>query len=1065
MGNFSSKSAKKEKDTLFAREKWKEQKREEKRKKALNPNLKRAGVRDAPLVGLMAAQAQGGAPPGPAATGAHRSYDEEALERMRHQLDHDADAFLLNNILLSVQFFENYESRSKGVRQSASAGTTLVFFCSLCSLDIPYREAYQIKSVPIGEHEHRMDEAMVLHHKHVFFADRLQDCVQEHVRFVRTRGRQEALVNPRLFVIYDNVEASEPGDTSDYSAVLDAPFYKLQIENSKEAGYVKLKKLEVLQSTITNKEDNAPKAQKSTSSSSVRSSATDSERESDGSEETVHAGKGRALLDEIKMRMKEPPRDSLARLNDTIIIEDNITNGSERRSSGPVRYVKPVAARGNISNMKNLHRNNVPLKEDSEKKIAVGSSSPLTAKKEAEKNISEARSKKSIVKNGIPRKLSGPNRELRHDMKLNNFKGSFNSNDNLGYDTGTSGYKSASSGRLNESSETESDYGYSTITDLSTPKPVEVSARSNLCKNSGVLPDECWNAVRVRATDYWSEDDEEEDAKTESDDSALKLYETHFYLSSKSFMTDFVDNFIIKLGPDLDISPSVINSALTQGASIYCDFTKNGGKIGYEVIPALIAPWPNIANPWVIRERRIIQNPRTNFNYQWPTKYMVSKTIDFGCLLIPFGFRPKRGVNSDVELQWKIIFPAAERYLESRLAHSHIRCYLFALALYKTFMENEAAKMGIDASHIKNHLFWECEDNYAKWPEDRLGETLRLFLKRFYSHFSQARFPNYFIDSCNDFKGIPKPLLLKTQRRLLDILETPVMHVLCSLQKLKYTSKDFYPQFDYYQLYQILTCKNPLRILNPNLPMMSTNNASSSESDDDQTDNALKFWDQGKGQDKQYLWKKAKQRQTQETQRRKAIAQAKKQTKAAALDKIIDRNIILPKKLETEKRRLILEFFIPHFIAMARYSDKFEATKQAIIYAEQAQRLCMLLLEEPAGEMAANDFLDIIRERLAEYQRKLVHHGGYKLLSKRESRRISGIQPRTPSQPIRRQRPRSLNNIIAQDSPTDASSAPAFTFADVHAASPGSSRNRANSVNLTVNSKNPEWETDEESQL
>lgn len=73
-------------------------------------------------------------------------------------------------------------------------------------------------------------------HKHVFFADRLQECVHEHVMFSRRRGQVEAMTSPRLFVIYDNVEASEPGDTSDYSAVLDAPFYKLQVEDCKEPG-------------------------------------------------------------------------------------------------------------------------------------------------------------------------------------------------------------------------------------------------------------------------------------------------------------------------------------------------------------------------------------------------------------------------------------------------------------------------------------------------------------------------------------------------------------------------------------------------------------------------------------------------------------------------------------------------------------------------------------------------------------------------------------------------------------------------------------------------------------
>lgn len=77
---------------------------------------------------------------------------------------------------------------------------------------------------------------MVQHNKHVFFADRLQENVNEHVVYQKARGQSEPLSSPRLFVIYDNVEASEPGDTSDYSAVLDAPFYKLRIEDCKEPG-------------------------------------------------------------------------------------------------------------------------------------------------------------------------------------------------------------------------------------------------------------------------------------------------------------------------------------------------------------------------------------------------------------------------------------------------------------------------------------------------------------------------------------------------------------------------------------------------------------------------------------------------------------------------------------------------------------------------------------------------------------------------------------------------------------------------------------------------------------
>lgn len=99
-----------------------------------------------------------------------------------------------------------------------------------------FRELDHIKNNPIGDREHIINEAMVHHHKHVFFADRLQECVSEHISYQKADGQTEPLVAPRLFVIYDNVEASEPGDMSDYSTVLDAPFYKLCMQDSKEPG-------------------------------------------------------------------------------------------------------------------------------------------------------------------------------------------------------------------------------------------------------------------------------------------------------------------------------------------------------------------------------------------------------------------------------------------------------------------------------------------------------------------------------------------------------------------------------------------------------------------------------------------------------------------------------------------------------------------------------------------------------------------------------------------------------------------------------------------------------------
>lgn len=131
--------------------------------------------------------------------------------------------------------------------------------------------------------------------------------------------------------------------------------------------------------------------------------------------------------------------------------------------------------------------------------------------------------------------------------------------------------------------------------------------------------------------------------------------------------------------------------------------------------------------------------------------------------------------------------------------------------------------------------------------------------------------------------------------------------------------------------------------------------------------------------------------------------------------------------MEVERRRMVLEFFISHFIAMARSSEKFQAIKQAVIYLEQAQRLCILLKDEPGNDIMSNEFQDIIQDKLVDCQRKLVNQSGFKLPP-----RESQIE-RSPMKPIKKVRPR-YQQIVAQtsDSPTDHTGISAFTFVDVH---------------------------------
>lgn len=110
MGNAKSNRVQKEPDKFFDREKWKHARREEKRRMKAKPEHKRSAAKEPAIPTLLGPPVRPVSAPMPLPPQTQtRSYDEIALARMREQLRNDADAFLLNNILLSVQFFENYE--------------------------------------------------------------------------------------------------------------------------------------------------------------------------------------------------------------------------------------------------------------------------------------------------------------------------------------------------------------------------------------------------------------------------------------------------------------------------------------------------------------------------------------------------------------------------------------------------------------------------------------------------------------------------------------------------------------------------------------------------------------------------------------------------------------------------------------------------------------------------------------------------------------------------------------------------------------------------------------------
>lgn len=388
--------------------------------------------------------------------------------------------------------------------------------------------------------------------------------------------------------------------------------------------------------------------------------------------------------------------------------------------------------------------------------------------------------------------------------------------------------KPLSTTSTNSTSPPSSEYDYTYITALHTHQPLNMMRQSVLMKNplsTVMLPDTCISNVsrfminsrkqeQFYSTGYSTDSESEgkmyDDEQSEyyGDNKDHYYYEDKQYLNSKEFLSYFINSFQQTLARDLDISKETLQNATSMGSAVYC--------APWEIIPAISCPWPREANEWIYRDRSAINDESDIEKCQWPTLEMINKITNFGCHVIPQGYAPKVGTNPQRELEWKIIFPEAERYLESRLTNAQAKVFMITKALIKTFVEPnlERGFNMFTTEHIRAHLFWQCEINQGVWSEDSLGETLMRFLGSLLQAIKIHRLPDYFLPKRNLLENIPEKILVDIHKKIYRIVESPLPYVMITIRNLRY-QRDFYPKLKYKRLYSRLIVADPKKILNP----------------------------------------------------------------------------------------------------------------------------------------------------------------------------------------------------------------------------------------------------------
>ncbi|XP_008545462.1 uncharacterized protein LOC103569766 [Microplitis demolitor] len=144
---------------------------------------------------------------------------DHELELLRRTIEQDPEIFILNNLMMSIQFFENYDEEIASIRQ------TLV-----SSLEEEFNTCLPAQ-------------------KHVLIPDVLQERLARKVDFTYVGPSMipsvESLQPIRVFVVHDNIEVSEQSFASPYCSVNETVTYSMQLKPSKHKGYALLQRLEV----------------------------------------------------------------------------------------------------------------------------------------------------------------------------------------------------------------------------------------------------------------------------------------------------------------------------------------------------------------------------------------------------------------------------------------------------------------------------------------------------------------------------------------------------------------------------------------------------------------------------------------------------------------------------------------------------------------------------------------------------------------------------------------------------------------------------------------------------
>ncbi|EDX01947.1 uncharacterized protein LOC6524999 [Drosophila yakuba] len=581
------------------------------------------------------------------------------------------------------------------------------------------------------------------------------------------------------------------------------------------------------------------------------------------------------------------------------------------------------------------------------------------------------------------------------------------------------------------------DYDYVYLARLNTPRPLEelrFGREFNFRRN--VLPESCIRRLANCLPPWMEQTDDEESSSSaassgdEDDKDQASIdnrryppagYETvevlrqchveqlqQCYLSSQQFMLYFGEVLRHHLANQLGISQSQLAACSYRGCSVY--------TAREELVPAIHVPnfWPDCAFEFWMRARPRLTNIHTAEQFQWPTEQMKKRIRSMGFHVVPVGYAPKRSRNPFRELEWRIVFPQAEQFLERHcLTPMQLKVFQLMKLLVKTFVDessssSSSSSLSSDQSpgalleQLRAHMFWQCEQHSNDWPEEFLGERLVRFIRSFDACLAKKHLSDYFIERRNLFEHVPEDTLMKLRSIMAGIAEQPLLHVIQALRNLQH-APEFYPQLEYKRLLANLFSQDYLELHGrgkfsrprqgfPALENRDENNGGQQveekKAERGEITDAKGLLGLAQHQERSRGKLRRKTQLLRATTQQRQISEAEQ--RRCSLDSL-DRQLLLARSnpessrsqkaakpqlnngLEILRRSNLVELLLDHSLAMLACATRFGNRTHAQLYLEQGQRLCRLYQHLGCSQQAQH-FVHELQSAASDMERMCGSH-------------------------------------------------------------------------------------------